>query len=110
VQPRSNSLSTRTTMAICSYLVTTMVPHRTQFLLQAAVLIPTIVYAADFTSSVVAVLDGDTLEVLHNQRPERIRLSGIDWPEKNQDYGTGAKHAVAGLAFGEGSHDPDARP
>jgi len=66
VQPRSNSLSTRNAMAICSYLVTTMVPHRTQFLLRASVLIPTIVYAADFTGSVVAVLDGDTLEALHN--------------------------------------------
>ena len=66
MQPRSNSLSTRNTMAICSYLVTTMVPHRTQFLLLASVFIPTIVYAADFTGSVVAVLDGDTLEVLHN--------------------------------------------
>jgi endonuclease YncB( thermonuclease family) len=27
---------------------------------------------------VVSVLDGDTLEVLHHQHPERIRLSGID--------------------------------
>ena len=29
---------------------------------------------------VVRVLDGDTLEVLHKQHPERIRLSGIDCP------------------------------
>lgn len=35
--------------------------------------------ALDFTASVVSVLDGDTIEVLHNTRPERIRLSGIDW-------------------------------
>jgi endonuclease YncB( thermonuclease family) len=33
---------------------------------------------ADFTGRVVCVLDGDTIEVLHNQHPERIRLSGID--------------------------------
>jgi len=38
--------------------------------------------AADYTGRVVGVIDGDTLEVLHNQRPERIRLSGIDCPEK----------------------------
>ena len=31
------------------------------------------VLASDFTGSVVAVLDGDTIEVLHNQRPERTR-------------------------------------
>ena len=38
--------------------------------------------AAAFTGQVVRVLDGDTLEGLHNQHPERIRLSGIDCPEK----------------------------
>lgn len=30
--------------------------------------------------NVVGVTDGNTLEVLHNQHPERIRLSGIDCP------------------------------
>ena len=30
-----------------------------------------VLLASDFTSSVVSVLDGDTLEVLHNQHPER---------------------------------------
>ena len=40
------------------------------------------VFSADFTSSVISVLDGDTIEVLHTQHPERICLSGIDCPEK----------------------------
>jgi hypothetical protein len=31
---------------------------------------------------------------LHNTRPERIRLSGIDCPEKGQAYGNNAKHAA----------------
>jgi len=43
---------------------------------------------ADFTGQVIGVLDGDTIEVLHNNRAERIRLSGIDCPEKGQAYGT----------------------
>ena len=38
--------------------------------------------AADFTGQIIGVLDGDTIEVLHNQNPERIRFSGIDCPEK----------------------------
>jgi micrococcal nuclease len=42
--------------------------------------------AADFTGPVVSILDGDTIEVLHNQRPERIRLGGIDCPEKGQAW------------------------
>jgi micrococcal nuclease len=37
---------------------------------------------AGFTGPVVSVLDGDTIEVLHNTHPERIRLSGIDCLEK----------------------------
>ena len=56
---------------------------------------------ADFTSPVVSVLDGDTIEVLHNQHPERIRLSGIDCPEKGQAFGQRAKQAASVLAFGK---------
>jgi endonuclease YncB( thermonuclease family) len=39
------------------------------------------VLALDFTAPVVSLLDGDTIEVLHNTRAARIRLSGIDSPE-----------------------------
>lgn len=40
--------------------------------------------AADFSGKVVSVLDGDIIEVLRHQHPERIRLNGIDCPEKGQ--------------------------
>ena len=56
---------------------------------------------AAFASSVIGILDGDTIEVLHNNRPERIRLSGIDCPEKGQAYGTRAKQATSDLVFGK---------
>ena len=56
---------------------------------------------ADFSGPVVSVLDGDTIEVLHNKRPERIRLSGIDCPENGQAYGKKAKQAAASLVFGK---------
>ena len=55
----------------------------------------------DFTGSVVSIPDGDTIEVLHNQHPERIRLSGIDCPEKGQAYGKRSKQAASALAFGK---------
>ena len=42
----------------------------------------TTVEAFDFTGPVVSVLDGDTIEVLHNNYAERIRLNAIDCPEK----------------------------
>ena len=57
--------------------------------------------AASEQSKVVRVLDGDTIEVLHNSKAERIRLSGIDCPEKGQAYGQKAKHAASALVFGK---------
>lgn len=56
---------------------------------------------AGFTGPVVSVLDGDTIEVLHNNRADRIRLHGIDCPEKGQAFGNNAKHAASDLAFGK---------
>lgn len=58
-------------------------------------------FATDFSGSVISVLDGDTLEVLHNHHPERIRLSGIDCPEKGQAFGKKAKQAASDLTFGK---------
>ena len=37
-----------------------------------------------FTGKVVAVLDGDTIEVLFEERPVRIRLHGVDCPEQGR--------------------------
>ena len=51
--------------------------------------VPTL--AADFTGSVVSVLDGDTIEVLNGHHADRIRLSGINCPEKGQAYGKQAR-------------------
>jgi endonuclease YncB( thermonuclease family) len=53
------------------------------------------------TCPVVSVLDGDTLEVLNGHHAERIRLSGIDCPEKGQAFGKQAKHAASSLVFGK---------
>lgn len=55
---------------------------------------------ANFTDPVVSFLDGDTIEVLHNTHPERVRLSCIDCPEKGQAFGTRAKQAASALVFG----------
>jgi len=58
-------------------------------------------WTSDFKGKVVSVLDGDTIEVLHNSRAERIRLNGIDCPEKGQAYGRRAKQAASELVFGK---------
>jgi endonuclease YncB( thermonuclease family) len=53
--------------------------HIRNLLLLVALLIPTTALA-DFSGPVVSVLDGDTIEVLHHSKAERIQLSGIDCP------------------------------
>jgi micrococcal nuclease len=55
--------------------------------------------AANFSGPVIRFLEGDTLEVLHNHRPERIRLNGIDCPEQGQPYALLAKHLASDLVF-----------
>lgn len=55
----------------------------------------------DFTGKVVRVMDGDTIEVMKNGEPARIRFYGIDCPEKNQAFGQKAKQFVSALIFGE---------
>jgi len=48
--------------------------------------------AASFTGKLVKVLDGDTVEVMHDGKAERIRLAQIDCPEKNQPFGQAASN------------------
>ena len=57
--------------------------------------------AADFEGKVVGVLDGDTIEVLYEKKTERVRLYGIDCPEKWQAFGQKAKQATSSLVFGK---------
>lgn len=65
------------------------------------ILISTNSFAATFTGKVVRVLDGDTIEVLVEQKPIRIRLADIDCPEKKQPFGQVAKKYVLEIAAHE---------
>ncbi|MBP7866199.1 MAG: thermonuclease family protein [Acidobacteria bacterium] len=49
---------------------------------------------------VTRVIDGDTVEVLVERRPLRVRLHGVDCPEKGQAFGTRAKQETSRLCFG----------
>jgi len=53
-----------------------------------------------FTSPVIGVIDGDTIDILHNGKAQRIRLYGIDCPEKGQPFGKVAKWATSAFVFG----------
>ena len=50
---------------------------------------------------VVAVADGDTITVLEKRTQYRIRLYGIDAPERGQDFGNRARQFVAAMVFGK---------
>lgn len=56
--------------------------------------------AETITGRVVGVADGDTLTVLDGDKVQhKIRLSGIDAPEKAQPFGNRSKESLSGLAF-----------
>ncbi len=59
-------------------------------------------WGESFTGKVVNVSDGDTVTVLREGNlQERVRLTGIDAPEKEQDFGQRAKEALSDLVAGE---------
>lgn len=54
----------------------------------------------DLTGEVVAIADGDTLTVLDTSKTQhKIRLAGIDAPEKGQAFGTKARENLAAKFF-----------
>jgi micrococcal nuclease len=56
--------------------------------------------AAEFSGRVVGIADGDTLRLLSEDRVEiKVRLAGIDAPEKAQAFGQKAKQALSNLVF-----------
>jgi endonuclease YncB( thermonuclease family) len=58
--------------------------------------------AAEILGRVVGVADGDTVTVLDAERePHRIRIAGIDAPEKRQAYGERAKQHLSDLVYGK---------
>lgn len=57
-------------------------------------------HAETLTGYVVAISDGDTVTVLDARHQQhKIRLAGIDAPEKAQAFGQSSKQNLAGLIF-----------
>ena len=54
-----------------------------------------------WTGKVVGISDGDTIKVLHNNKQVKIRLHGIDTPEKAQAFGKKAKKFTAKMVAGK---------
>lgn len=57
---------------------------------------------ADIGGKVVAVTDGDTIKILdNNKRQHKIRLTGIDAPEKAQPFGNASRKHLAFMLAGK---------
>ena len=66
------------------------------------VLAQSIAFADTLTGHVVRVTDGDTIVVLDSGNAQhKIRLTGIDAPERGQAYGTKSKEHLSGSVAGK---------
>jgi micrococcal nuclease len=54
-----------------------------------------------WSGKVVGVSDGDTIRVMHRGRETKIRLFGIDCPERDQAFGNKARSFTAKMVFGK---------
>jgi len=59
-------------------------------------------FADTLTGKVIRIADGDTITVLdHTNTQHRIRLQGIDAPEKAQAFGNASRKHLASLVAGK---------
>jgi len=56
--------------------------------------------APEHTGKVIKIVDGDTFDMLTKEKTSvRVRMNGIDCPERKQDFYQSAKNALAGYVF-----------
>jgi len=79
--------------------------QRAVLVLLLALAIPYLAFSAppsQFTAIVTAVVNGDTITVLTRDKQQvKIRLYGIDCPERNRHFGARAKQAASDAVFGK---------
>ena len=64
-------------------------------------LLPIFILAILTTGKCVAITDGDTIKVLINGKETKIRLYGIDTPERGQPFGKAAKQFASNYCYGK---------
>ncbi len=52
-----------------------------------------------FTGKVIGISDGDTLTVLVDKKPIKVRIAEIDAPESKQPFGARSKQALSDLCY-----------
>jgi endonuclease YncB( thermonuclease family) len=70
-----------------------------KLLFSLVIVLLTIEYQSYF-AKVVRIIDGDSIMILTNDNQQiKVRLEGIDCPEKSQDFGEKARQYTADLCF-----------
>lgn len=78
---------------------------RAAYALLLVLLLPPEATAVERVGTVIDIADGDTLTLLDASRVRhRIRLDGIDAPERSQPFGQRARQSLAELAHGRTAH------
>lgn len=68
----------------------------------ALLFLVTTAQAETLTGQVVSVADGDIITILDNTNTQyKIRLAGIDAPEKNQPFGKVSKKSLSDMVYGK---------
>lgn len=80
---------------------------KSRSLLYAALLFRIALPASSHAALVIGITDGDTLTILENNQPIKVRLANIDAPEKKQPFGQQARQSLSDLCFGK---DAQVRP
>ena len=75
--------------------------RKTKAFILSLVLILLPSFSCAFSGKVVGVADGDTITVLRDKEQVKIRLYGIDCPEKGQAFGKRAKQFTSKMVFGK---------
>lgn len=74
------------------------------FVFQCFIISQNKIYAKDYTNNhyrkditIKDIIDGDTFKTTYHKRPEKVRLSGIDAPERGKPYYREAKYFLASI-------------
>jgi micrococcal nuclease len=63
------------------------------------IILCSLLVGAAHAHQVIGISDGDTLTLLIDRQPVRVRLANIDAPEKRQAFGERSKQALSALCF-----------
>lgn len=70
------------------------------YLAVGGILLATILHATEYQGKVVGIADGDTITVLDASMVQhKIRLAGIDAPEKTQAFGHRSKQSLSDMLY-----------